>query len=50
MRRAATRPAVRLARDAGHMAGVALPAEPRNSSGPSLQARAGGGWLLCDLM
>lgn len=32
------------------MAGAALPAEPRNSSGPSLQARAGGGFsaTLCN--
>lgn len=50
MCRAATRSAVRLVRDVRHMAGAALPAERGSPSGPSLQARAGGGFsaTLCN--
>lgn len=50
VRRAATGRADRLARTARHMARAVLPVDPENPCGPSLQARAGGGFsaTLCN--
>lgn len=50
MRHATTGPAVHLARDARRVARAALPAVPGNRCGPSLRARAGGGFsaTLCN--